>query len=316
MTSIIFMGTPEFGVPILTALAAQYDVVTVITQPDRLVGRKQRLQQSPVKVAATKLGIPVLQPEKLSGSPELEQAIALAPDLIVTAAYGQFLPTKFLKAAKIAALNVHGSLLPKYRGGAPIQYSIINGDAATGVTIMEMVKAMDAGDIYAQATLPLTRADDTGTVFAKLSLMGRDLLLETLPQIIAGTATKRPQDPALVTFSPTLTKEQEHLDVTLPAPQLDQWVRGLRPAVGGYVYLNGERVKLWAITPQEAATAAAPGVVIERTKKRLVVAAGAHTSFAIDELQPAGKSRQSIAAFLNGAGQAIKEGDLIIGNAQ
>ncbi|WP_125704435.1 methionyl-tRNA formyltransferase [Lacticaseibacillus daqingensis] len=313
MTSLIFLGTPEFAVPILDALAAQYQVLAVFTQPDRKVGRKQVVHPSPVKQAATRLGLPVLQPEKLSGSPELAQAVAMAPDLIITAAYGQFLPNSFLAAAKIAALNVHGSLLPKYRGGAPIQYSIINGDAETGVTIIDMVHEMDAGDMYAQAKLPLTRADDTGTAFEKLSLLGRDLLLATLPAVIAGTATKTPQPVDQVTFSPTLKKAEEHLDITLPAPQLDNWVRGLRPAVGGWVDMAGVRTKLWAITPLEATTTAAPGTVITRTKKRLVLAAGDHTTFAIDELQPAGKAKQSIAAYLNGAGQHIEEGAQIIG---
>lgn len=142
------------------------------------MGRKQKLTQSPVKQAAVKLGVKVLQPKKLGGSPELAEAIALAPDLIITAAYGQFLPTKFLNAAKITAVNVHGSLLPKYRGGAPIQYSIINGDKETGVTLIQMVKKMDAGGMWAQTAIPLTRADDTGTVFDKLSLVGRDLLMK------------------------------------------------------------------------------------------------------------------------------------------
>ncbi|WP_407891265.1 methionyl-tRNA formyltransferase [Lacticaseibacillus sp. N501-2] len=315
MTSVIFLGTPEFAVPILTALNSNYDVQLVITQPDRKVGRKQVLHQSPVKQAAIKLGLPVLQPEKLSGSPELDQAIALAPDLLITAAYGQFLPTKFLNAAKIAALNVHGSLLPKYRGGAPIQYALINGDDETGVTIMEMVKAMDAGDMYAQSRLPLTRADDAGTVFDKLSVMGRDLLMQTLPQIIAGTATKTPQDPDQVTFSPTLTKAQEHLDINLSATQLDQWVRGLRPAVGGWVQLNGVRTKLWAITPLADTTDQPAGTVVLREKKQLHVAAGFGTVFAIDRLQPAGKAIQPIAAFLNGAGKQITQGDQIIGEA-
>ena len=313
MTSVIFLGTPDFAVPILDALNEQYDVKLVITQPDRKVGRKQLLHQSPVKQKAQALGIDVLQPEKLAGSAELEQAIALAPDLLITAAYGQFLPTKFLNAAKIAALNVHGSLLPKYRGGAPIQYSIINGDAETGVTIMEMVKAMDAGDMYAQSKLPLTRQDDTGTVFKKLSLMGRDLLMATLPEIIAGTAHKTPQDPALVTFSPALKKAQERLDVSLTATQLDNWVRGLRPDVGGWVEINGVRTKLWAITPLADTTELTPGSVVLRSKKQLHVAAGAGTVYAINELQPAGKAKQPIAAYLNGAGKAIQEGDQLIG---
>ena len=315
MTSVIFLGTPEFAVPILNALNTEYDVKLVITQPDRKVGRKQILHQSPVKQAAVALNLPVLQPEKLSGSPELDQAIALQPDLLITAAYGQFLPTKFLNAAKIAALNVHGSLLPKYRGGAPIQYSVINGDAETGVTIMEMVKAMDAGDMYAQSRLPLTRADDTGTVFEKLSIMGRDLLMATLPEVIAGTATKTPQDPDLVTFSPTLTKAQEQLDINLPADQLDNWVRGLRPAVGGWVMLNGVRTKLWAITPLAETTDQPAGSVVLRAKKQLQVAAGNGTVFAINQLQPAGKAIQPIAAYLNGAGKEITQGDQIIGEA-
>mgnify|MGYP004470604361 CR=1 FL=1 len=315
MTSVIFLGTPAFAVPILKALHATYDVKLVITQPDRRVGRKQELHQSPVKQAAEALHLPVLQPEKLSGSPELDEAIALAPDLLITAAYGQFLPNRFLAAAKIAALNVHGSLLPKYRGGAPIQYSIINGDAETGVTIMEMVHAMDAGDMYAQATLPLTRADDSGTVFEKLSVLGRDLLMQTLPAIIAGTAPKTPQDSAQVTFSPTLTKDQEHLNITLPATELDQWVRGLRPTIGGWVMLNGVRTKLWAITPQAVTTTLPAGTVVMRAKKQLHVAAGGGTVFAINELQPAGKAKQPIAAFLNGAGKQIQEGDHIIGEA-
>ena len=313
MTSVIFLGTPEFAVPILEGLIAQhYDILAVMTQPDRKVGRKLRQAASPPKQARQKHDIPVLQPEKLSGSPELAQAIAMAPDLIVTAAYGQFLPTKFLEAAKIIAVNVHGSLLPKYRGGAPIQYSIMNGDSETGVTIIEMVKKMDAGDMFAQAKLPLTRADDTGTVFAKLSLLGRDLLLETLPKIIAGTATRTPQDPDKVTFSPTITKEQEHLNIHLPAKALDQWIRALRPDVGGYVYLNGQRTKLWAITPLSAGSTLPAGSIVERDKHRLVMVAGQQTTFQVDELQPAGKAKQSIADFLNGPGQQLVSGQQVI----
>lgn len=313
MTSVIFLGTPDFAVPILEGLIDQnYDVVAVMTQPDRKVGRKQKVAASPVKQTAVAHDIPVLQPEKLSGSPELAKAIALAPDLIVTAAYGQFLPTKFLQAAQIAAVNVHGSLLPKYRGGAPIQYSIINGDTETGVTIIEMVKKMDAGDMFAQAKLPLTRQDDTGTVFAKLSLLGCDLLLATLPKIIDNTATRTLQNPEKVTFAPTITKEQEHLNIHLPAQALDQWVRALRPDVGGYVYMNGQRTKLWAVTPLAEKTDLPAGSVVERSKHQLVVAAGDQTTFQIDELQPAGKGKQHIADYLNGPGRDLTVGQQVI----
>ncbi|WP_127848577.1 methionyl-tRNA formyltransferase [Lacticaseibacillus hulanensis] len=313
MTSVIFMGTPEFAVPVLDGLVgANYDVQLVITQPDRPVGRKQVLQQSPVKQAAVRHGIKVLQPEKLSGSPELAEAIALNADLIVTAAYGQFLPTKFLNSVKIAAVNVHGSLLPKYRGGAPIQYAIINGDTEAGVTIIEMVKKMDAGDMFAQASIPLSRADDAGTVFERLSPVGRDLLLATLPHIIDGTATRTPQPEDQVTFSPTISKDQEHLDFTLTAKEIDQWVRGLRPAVGGWVQLGGQRTKLWAVTPLDETTTAEAGTLLRSGKHELVLAAGNKTVLSIDELQPAGKAKQTVTAYMNGLGRKLEVNTKVI----
>ncbi|WP_155286697.1 methionyl-tRNA formyltransferase [Lacticaseibacillus zhaodongensis] len=313
MTSIIFMGTPQFAVPVLDGLvAAGYDVQLVITQPDRPVGRKQVLQQSPVKQAALKHGIKVLQPEKLSGSPELAEAIDLHADLIVTAAYGQFLPTKFLKSVKVAAVNVHGSLLPKYRGGAPIQYAVKNLDSEIGVTIIEMVKAMDAGGMYAQRSIPLTRADDTGSAFKRLSPVGRDLLLDTLPDIIAGTAKKTPQEEAKVTFSPTISKEQEHLDFTLPATKVDGWIRALRPDVGGWVKLGGQRCKIWAATPLDEHTELAPGQLVRSGKHEFVLSAGDGTVLAIDELQPAGKSKQDVTAYMNGQGRKFTTGMQVV----
>ncbi len=174
-TKIVFMGTPNFSVPILNALIANddYEVAAVMTQPDRPVGRKRVLTPTPVKEAAVAAGIKVLQPEKLSGSDEMAEVIAMQPDLLITAAYGQFLPTKLLESAQIAAINVHASLLPKYRGGAPIHYAVLNGDAETGVSIMYMVKKMDAGDVISRATLPILDDDNTGTLFDKLSLLGR-----------------------------------------------------------------------------------------------------------------------------------------------
>ena len=173
-TSIVFMGTPEFAVPILQSLidAPEYDVKAVLTQPDHRVGRKHVLTPSPGKKLAVENQIKVLQPAKLSGSQEMTEIIELHPDLLITAAYGQFLPTKLLDAAQIAAINVHGSLLPKYRGGAPVQYSIINGDRETGVTIMYMVKKMDAGDMISQRAIPIEPDDDNGTMFKKLSILG------------------------------------------------------------------------------------------------------------------------------------------------
>ena len=309
MTSVVFMGTPDFAVPILHALieAPEYDVLAVVTQPDRKVGRKHVLTASPVKQEAVAHDIEVLQPEKLSKSTEMGHVIDLAPDLMITAAYGQFLPTKMLKAAKVAALNVHGSLLPKYRGGAPIQYAVMNGDKETGVTIMEMVKEMDAGDMYAQKSLPITKEDDAGTIFDKLSLLGRDLLLETLPKIIDGTAEKTPQDPDKVVFSPTISRNQETIDYHMTAEEIDNHVRGLRPAPIGNFVLDGLRTKLYDVTPLAETTDLKPGQVVRVEKHALILAAGQGTTYKINSLKPAGKPKMDITAYLNGH-QNLKTG--------
>lgn len=309
MTSVVFMGTPQFAVPIFQALlqSPAYQVLAAVTQPDRRVGRKHQLRATPVKEAALAAGVPVLTPEKINHSPEMAQIIDLAPDLIITAAFGQFLPTKLLAAAKIAALNVHGSLLPKYRGGAPIQYAVMNGDPETGVSIMYMVKKMDAGDVLAQAAIPITKQDDTGTMFQKLSYLGRDLLMQTLPQVVAGTAHATPQDASQVVFAPNITREQEAIDPTLPADRIDDLVRGLRPAPGGNMVLDGVRTKLYDVTPLAETTTLAPGQIVRIEKHGLVLAAGQGTTYRINRLQPAGKAPMDITAYLNGH-QALKEG--------
>lgn len=306
MTKIVFMGTPQFSVPILEALVAEnYEVVAVVTQPDRPVGRKRVITQTPVKEAALRLGLPVLQPEKITNSPEMAEVIALEPDLIVTAAFGQFLPETLLQAPKKGAINVHASLLPKYRGGAPVHYSIIQGEKETGVTIMEMIKKMDAGGIYSQKAIPITKQDDVGILFDKLSLLGRDLLLETLPQILSGELTPTPQDESLVTFSPNITREEEVIDWEKTAEMVDCQVRGMRPWPVAYTSYEGARWKILAVTPLEETTTEAPGTIIFRDKSLLKIACGAGTVLSLDELQPAGKGAQEIAAFLNGSGQKV-----------
>ncbi|MFL2081308.1 methionyl-tRNA formyltransferase [Latilactobacillus sakei] len=313
MTSIVFMGTPQFSVPILEALVANdYQILAVVTQPDRKVGRKQVLQQTPVKEAAVRLELPVFQPEKLSGSPELADVIALQPDLIVTAAYGQFLPTKLLEAAKIAAINVHGSLLPKYRGGAPIQYAVLNGDSEIGITIMHMAKKMDAGDMIEQASIPIEATDDTGSLFDKLSYVGRDLLLKTLPGIIAQTAPRTPQDEAQVTFAYNITKEQEQLDINQPAEQLVNQIRALRPQTGAWLAVNGQRTKIWQATVAETTTDQAAGVVVALNKKDFELAAGNGTVLKITEIQPAGKAKMPVQSYLNGVGKQLAVGQQVV----
>ena len=312
-TSVVFMGTPEFAVPILQSLIdnPEYDVQAVLTQPDHHIGRKRTLHQSPVKELAEQYNIEVLQPAKLSKSPELEKIISLQPDLMITAAYGQFLPTKLLAAAKIAAINVHGSLLPKYRGGAPIQYSIINGDKETGVSIMYMVKKMDAGDIISQRSIPIEDTDDSGTMFKKLSLLGRDLLLETLPKLISGDVNPVAQDPDKVVFSPNITSEQEQIDFRLPAHLIDTKVRGLRPAPLGNMVIDGLRTKIYDVTPLEEKTDLEPGKVVRVTKHQLVIAAGDGTTYQINKLKPAGKKAMDITSYLNGH-KDITEGGQVV----
>lgn len=314
MTSIVFMGTPEFAVPVLKGLLEnEYDVKAVVTQPDRPVGRKHRLTASPVKKLAVANEIEVLQPEKISGSAEMQRVIDMAPDLIITAAYGQFLPTKLLNSAKIAAVNVHGSLLPKYRGGAPVQYSLMHGDSKTGVTLIYMVKKMDAGEMLGQAELPIELNDDTGSLFEKLSYLGRDLLLEKLPALITGELISKPQDETQVVFSPTIKPEEEHLLLSMTAQEIDWKVRALRPAPGAFFdNFAGKRTKLWNIDPLDEKTEQAAGTVVEVTKHILKVAAADGTVYQINELQPAGKQKLAVTDYLNGMNQALEKGQVII----
>ena len=313
MTSIVFMGTPNFSAPILQTLVdnPNYDVQAVLTQPDRPVGRKHVLTPTPVKEVAVKAGIPVLQPNKLSGSNEMQQIIDLEPDLIITAAYGQFLPTKLLEAAQIAAINVHASLLPKYRGGAPIHYAVLNGDDKTGVTIMYMVKAMDAGDIIAQKELPILATDNTGILFDKLSILGCDLLLETLPDLIAGKIKAIAQNPDEVTFSPNIKPDEEILDFTKSAQTIHNHVRGLNQFPIAHTTINGVRTKIQQTHLIDETTTALPGTVVKKGKHELWLATGDSKIIAIDELQPAGKPKMTITAYLNGHAK-FAQGDQVI----
>ena len=309
MNKVIFMGTPEFSVPILQALIEDetIEVIGVVSQPDRKVGRKQVLTPPPVKQLATAHDIPVFQPEKLSGSEEMQKLIEMEADLIVTAAYGQFVPTKLLNAPKHRAVNVHASLLPKYRGAAPIHYAVLNGDEKTGVTIMYMEKVMDAGDIISQREIPITDEDDTGKLFEKLSLLGRDLLMDTLPSIFAGENESIKQNEEQVTFSPMISREQEQIDWTKTARQIFNHIRALRPAPGAYTLLDGERFKIWDSVEADVTTTKAPGTIHAIDKNDLHVACGDGTVLSLKEVQPAGKKRLIVENYL--AGTDLEEGD-------
>lgn len=311
MTKVIFMGTPAFSVPILDGLVeAGYDVLAVVTQPDRPVGRKKILTAPPVKEAAVTHGLPVYQPEKIGGSMELDAIIALEADVIITAAFGQFLPEKLIQSPKFGAVNVHASLLPKYRGGAPVHYSIMKGDNETGVTIMEMVKKMDAGDILSQGAIPILPTDDVGSMFDKLSLLGRDLLLETLPRLIKGEITPLKQDESRVTYSPNITREEEKIDFNKTAEEIDWQVRGMRPWPVAYTIYHDTRWKLWDVSVvRDEVTSEAPGVIIKKDKQSLWISCGAGTVLSVNRIQPAGKGQLSIVEFVNSVGQNVKVGN-------
>ncbi|SHE72915.1 methionyl-tRNA formyltransferase [Atopostipes suicloacalis DSM 15692] len=302
MRKVIFMGTPSFSVPILQALIEEetIEIVAVVTQPDRKVGRKQILTPSPVKKLATEHEIPVLQPEKLSGSSEMQQIVEMEPDLLITAAYGQYVPTKLLNIPTYRAINVHASLLPKYRGAAPIHYAVLKGDDVTGVTIMYMEKVMDAGDIIAQREIPITKEDDTGTLFEKLSLLGRDLLMDTLPKIFARENASIKQDESKVSFSPMISKEQEKIDWEQTAKEIYNLIRALRPAPGAYTLIEETRFKVWDSEVINQGTSKDPGTIIKIDKEHLYVACGEQTVLSLKEVQPAGKKRMGIDDYLIG----------------
>jgi methionyl-tRNA formyltransferase len=309
MTKLIFMGTPDFAATVLEGLLddANYDVLAVVTQPDRAVGRKKEIKMTPVKEVALAHNLPVDQPEKMSGSDEMAELMTLGADGIVTAAFGQFLPTKLLDSVDFA-VNVHASLLPKYRGGAPIHYAIINGDKEAGVTIMEMVKKMDAGDMIAKASTPITDEDNVGTMFEKLAVIGRDLLLKTLPDYIAGNIKPEPQDGSKATFSPNITPEEERIDWNKSAREVFNHIRGLYPWPVAHTLLDGKRFKIYEASLAEGQ--GQPGQIIEKGKETLVVATG-DGAISLKTVQLAGKPRMSVVDFLNGVGRKLEVGELI-----
>ena len=307
MKKLIFMGTPDFSATVLKGLleSGQYEVLAVVTQPDRAVGRKKEIRMTPVKEVALAYQLPVYQPEKLSKSPELDELMALEADGIVTAAFGQFLPSRLLASFDFA-VNVHASLLPKYRGGAPIHYAIINGDKEAGVTIMEMVKEMDAGDMIASRSILIEDSDNVGTLFDKLAVLGRDLLLDTLPAYLAGDIQPQAQDQSLVTFSPNIRPEEEEIDWKKTNRQIFNQIRGMYPWPVAHTLWQGERFKIYEAKLADGY--GQPGEILEIGKRKLLVATG-EGAIALKTVQPAGKPKMPISDFLNGAGRNLAVGD-------
>ncbi|KMY53569.1 methionyl-tRNA formyltransferase [Bacillus sp. FJAT-27231] len=309
MTKIVFMGTPDFSVPVLRTLIEEgYTIQAVVTQPDRPVGRKRILTPPPVKVEAMKHNIPVLQPEKLRSSEELQQIIDLQPHVIVTAAYGQILPNELLAAPKFGCINVHASLLPELRGGAPIHYAILQGKEKTGITIMYMAERLDAGDIISQTEVIIEEMDHVGSLHDKLSEAGSKLLSDTLPKLIAGEVSPVPQEESKATFASNIKREQEKIDWSKTGEEIYNHIRGLHPWPVAYTTLDGQVMKVWWGEKVKAAKEAAPGTIIELTTNGFVAATGNSTAIKITDVQPSGKKRMSAEQYLRGAGSDLTAG--------
>lgn len=297
---IVFMGTPEFAVPSLEALLrSDNQVVGVVSQPDRPKGRGQQLVAPPVKLIAERAGIPVLQPLKIR-TPEFLQALSdWKPDLIAVAAYGRILHTAILRLPPQGCVNVHGSLLPKYRGAAPVQWAVINGETETGITTMLMDEGMDTGAMLLQERLAIMADDTAGTLAPRLAELGGRLLVETIAQLKAGTLIPKKQDDGQATMAPLLKKEDGLIDWTMKATALAHRVRGLSPWPGAYTFLGGERWNIWKAVSTGEATTEKPGTIVAVDKQSIRVATG-DGMLEVREIQAANSKRMPVSQFLAG----------------
>lgn len=296
---IVFMGTPDFSVPVLKKLIENTNVILVVTQPDKKVGRHQEIQETPVKKVAIENNIPVFQPIKIKD--DYEEIIKVNPDIIITCAYGQIIPKILLDTPEFGAINVHASLLPKLRGGAPLHKSIIYGYEETGITIMYMSEKMDAGDIITQEKIKITDEDNVGTIHDKLSIIGANLLIKTLPSIFEKTNNRTEQDETEVTFAYNITREEEKIDFNKTAREVYNQIRGLYPYPIAFTTLNGDTIK---ITKAHLSTSnnGKIGEITNITKEGITVKCK-EESITITKLKPAGKKEMLASDFINGYGK-------------
>lgn len=298
---IVFFGTPQFAVPSLEGLiASRHHVAGVVTQPDRRRGRGQKVTDAPVKAAARAHGIPILQPDRLSDPAVAETLAAWAPDLGVVAAYGKIIPAPLLDLPRLGMINVHASLLPTYRGAAPVHRAVIAGEPETGVTIMRVVAALDAGAMFAKVTRPIGSDDTSDVVERDLADLGAALLLTVIDDIVAGTAIEEPQNEALSTYAPRLSKEEGLVDWSLSAAVIHNRVRGLYPWPHAYAYLHGQRVILLRTHPSSKLSTEPPGTIVDVSGGTIDVATGEQGRLEIAELQPEGRRPMTARDFMAG----------------
>ena len=311
---IIFMGTPEFAVPVLESLInSRHEVVAAVTQPDRPKGRGKNMQFSPVKECALAHNIPVMQPVNVSVPEVIDELRAYEPELIVVVAFGQFVTKKIREMPKYGCINVHASLLPKYRGAGPIQWAVINGEKESGVTTMYMCREIDKGDMLLKDTVTLDPKETGDSLHDKLSMMGGTLLLKTIDQLEDGSAVRIPQCEEESTYAPKLEKTMGNIDWTMDADRIERLVRGLNSWPGTFTKIHGKTVKIWDcdVVRQETLTenqaAATPGTVIVSEKDKLIVKAG-NGALSLRMLQPEGKKNMTVDAYLRG--YPIAQGEL------
>lgn len=297
---IVYMGTPEFAVPALRALVQSGEtVVLAVTQPDKARNRGKKVQPTPVKAAAEELKIPVVQPEKIKNNQEfLDEIRKLSPDLIVVAAYGKILPPELLEIPRLGCVNIHASLLPRFRGAAPIQHAILEGDTQTGVTLMYMAEGLDTGDMIAKRST-ITAGKTAGDLHDELSVLGAELLLETLPALKDGSAPREVQDEALATYAPMIFKQDGHVDFTRTPEEIERHIRGMAPWPGAFALYKGEAVKLLAASALDKKTDAVPGTILAAEKEGVDVSAGGRI-LRVTRIQMPGKRPVDVAEFLRG----------------
>ena len=294
---IVFMGTPDFSVPVLKMLLEHYQVVGVVTQPDKQVGREGKLSISPVKKVALEENIPIYQPVKIRKG--YEEILSLNPDIIVTCAYGQIIPKEILDYPEYGCINVHASLLPKHRGGAPIHRAIMEGDSKTGITIMYMDVGMDDGDIIRQKEIPILDTDTAETLFDKLSVLGASLLEETLPDIFSKSVSRIKQKEEEATFSYNISKEDEKICFAKKRREVYNQIRGLNSFPVAYTILDGKRMKVWASKIGDEKKVPPCGTITSIGKEGIGVATLDGEIF-LTEIQPEGKKKMLAADYING----------------
>lgn len=302
MMKTVFMGTPDFAVPPLKALTeAGYEVAAVVTQPDKPKGRGKTLMPTPVKEEALMHEIPVYQPKRVRNNEEfLETLKEINPDIIIVAAFGQIIPKEILELPKFGCINIHASLLPKYRGAAPIQQAVIDGEKESGVTIMQMGEGLDTGDMISKIVIPLDKEETGGSLFGKLAQAGAELLIKTLPAIEQGTVTaeKQPEE-SPTPYAAMITKQMGLLDFTKSAETLERLVRGMNPWPSAYTFVNGKTLKVWKSRADEKTSDAEPGTVILTDKEGIHVACKEGV-LVLTEVQLEGKKRMDAETFLRG----------------